>query len=202
MKKVILCTSQWDKLIDKTEGERRESQLLCEYWKKMMDDGARTTRHNTPESARQILELILGSNPVPLRIVTELKMEGVTLGDTSAGQESVENWIFQFKPRSDSDVSSRTNRPYSQFPAMGSCNPQNLKDTSMPNSPFKISPLRIQTHIVLRNYTNSSMTIPISQNTSVLCKSMYRPRSSTTHSSEPGLLWLPASRSWIRFYPC
>jgi len=87
MKNVILCTSQWDKLIDKTEGERRESQLLCEYWKRMTDDGARTARHNnTPESARQILELILGSNPVPLKLVTELKAKGVTLGDTSAGR--------------------------------------------------------------------------------------------------------------------
>jgi len=87
MRNVILCTSQWDKLMDKAEGERRESQLLGEFWKKMIDDNARTARHNnTRESAGRILELILGSNPVTPKLVTELKVEGITLGDTSAGR--------------------------------------------------------------------------------------------------------------------
>jgi len=87
MKNVILCTSQWDKLIDKAEGERRESQLFGEFWKKMIDDGVRTARHNnTRESTGRILELILGSNPVTPKLVTELEAEGITLGDTSAGR--------------------------------------------------------------------------------------------------------------------
>lgn len=87
MKNVIICTSQWDNLMDKTKGETRETQLLSEYWKKMIDDGARSARHdNTLESAGKILKLILGNNPVTPKLVTELQAPGVTLKDTSAGK--------------------------------------------------------------------------------------------------------------------
>ena len=87
MKNVVLCTSQWEKLKDKTESERRESQLHGEYWKKMIDEGARPVRHNnTLDSARQILKHILRNDPVTPKLVTELKMRGLTLKDTPAGR--------------------------------------------------------------------------------------------------------------------
>jgi len=85
MENTVLVTTKWDDLGEKATGEMREAELISnpDYWKGMIDKGARTARQdNGPVSARAIVGIILGCDPIDLKIVKEVNMEGSTMGSS------------------------------------------------------------------------------------------------------------------------
>ena len=88
LKNVLIVTTMWGS-VDKTVGERREDELKSEdtLFKPLIDAGAQLVRHDLgSESARRIIETLLGNTPKELLIQTELS-NGISLARTSAGAE-------------------------------------------------------------------------------------------------------------------
>ena len=89
-KKVILATTMWD-LVDKNEGESRETQLQERYWKGMLVGGSRVARFlGTHESAWELVDMIVKmdegpSSRSPLLIQEEMVDLHQKLGETQAG---------------------------------------------------------------------------------------------------------------------
>ncbi|KAJ6464545.1 hypothetical protein C8R45DRAFT_1174774 [Mycena sanguinolenta] len=87
---VVLVTTMWG-TVNLADGERREAELRSsdQLFKLLIDAGAQMIRHDSGhQSARRIIEAILGNEPKSLLVQTELS-SGVPLGKTSAGQELV-----------------------------------------------------------------------------------------------------------------
>jgi len=80
MKNTVLVTTKWDELTEKATGDIREEELISnpDYWKSMIDRGARTARQdNGPVSARAIVGMTLGYEPVELQIVGQGAFENI-----------------------------------------------------------------------------------------------------------------------------
>ncbi|KAL3479241.1 hypothetical protein BJX99DRAFT_86652 [Aspergillus californicus] len=90
LKKVILVTPMWDKVLKK-EGSSRGKELINtpEFWSWMLGKGSSTHRHdNTEASARSIVnQLASHHSPITTDIQRQLVDERLTLDQTSAGQE-------------------------------------------------------------------------------------------------------------------
>jgi hypothetical protein len=92
LKKVILVTTMWDKLLGREhEGTNREKELIDtpEFWGWMLAKGSSCHRHdNSESSARGIVDLLAQHNePVATDLQKQLVDESRTLDQTSAGQE-------------------------------------------------------------------------------------------------------------------
>jgi len=86
LKNVILGTTKWGD-IKEDVGKRREGQLAESHWKDMLSYGATMVRFkNTPESAWDIVKLILRKQVTALHIQKELVDLGHILPDTDAGK--------------------------------------------------------------------------------------------------------------------
>ena len=73
MDNIILCTTQWDMLVDKMVGERTVNYLNNNFWNEALDLGARLARHdNTRRSVEEILGLILGQEAIIPLLLEEL----------------------------------------------------------------------------------------------------------------------------------
>ena len=73
MDDVILCTTQWDMLMDKTVGERTVNYLNHNFWNEALELGARLARHdNTRRSVEEILGLIIGKEAIIPLLLEEL----------------------------------------------------------------------------------------------------------------------------------
>ncbi|KAJ3508731.1 hypothetical protein NLJ89_g5594 [Agrocybe chaxingu] len=83
------------------EGIKREGQLKTRFFKDLVDGGACFMQHDrTIESAREVLGHILPLPPAVAQIQTEIREEGKTLEDTSAGsvhREEVDRIIANHK---------------------------------------------------------------------------------------------------------
>lgn len=91
MKNVMVVTTMWDRVTEQ-EGTSRVAELRTKrgFLGEAISNGAVIVQHrdNTMESARRILsELLAKSDPVPLKIQTELVDEHKDLSDTAAGLE-------------------------------------------------------------------------------------------------------------------
>ncbi|KAF9770459.1 hypothetical protein IL306_012007, partial [Fusarium sp. DS 682] len=90
LKKVILATTMWDKVLSE-EGARREEELINtpEFWGWMLEKGSSCHRHsNTVTSARQIVHKLANHNtPIATDLQKQLVDDGLELGQTSAGKE-------------------------------------------------------------------------------------------------------------------
>jgi hypothetical protein len=91
LKNVAIVTTMWGK-VDKEEAEDRERELQNKggYFKDALERGAKMFRHEHPEdpnSANEILRLIIGNHPLPLLIQKELIDQEKPLAETSAGEE-------------------------------------------------------------------------------------------------------------------
>lgn len=89
---VLLVTSMWDTLLCSPDGralgEKREAQLIQvpEFWGTMTQKGAKLQRHDgTKERALEIVRSMMGMGKITTAIQEQLA-EGVTLGETDAGQ--------------------------------------------------------------------------------------------------------------------
>ena len=86
LKNVILVTNMWDD-VSHNAGESREKELSTSFFKSALDQGARMTRHhNTEQSARDVVRMIMGNCPVVVQIQRELVDENRKIIHTSAGQ--------------------------------------------------------------------------------------------------------------------
>jgi myosin heavy subunit len=89
---VLLVTSMWDTLLclpnGRALGEQREAELIevPEFWGAMTRKGAKLQRHDgTKERVLEIVRSMMGMGKITTAIQEQLA-EGVTLGETDAGQ--------------------------------------------------------------------------------------------------------------------
>ena len=86
LQNVILVTNMWED-VARDVGEAREKELTTNFFKPVLDKGARLTRHhNTVKSAHGIIRSIMENVPIPLQIQRELVDEGKDVIDTAAGE--------------------------------------------------------------------------------------------------------------------
>lgn len=86
LENVILVTNMWGE-VTREVGEARENELKTNFFKPVLDKGARLSRHhNTIKSAHDIIRSIMKNRPLPLQIQTELVTEGKDIAHTAAGE--------------------------------------------------------------------------------------------------------------------
>ena len=86
LQNVILVTNMWGEVVREV-GEAREKELTTNFFKPVLDKGARLTRnYNTVNSAYSIIRSIMENVPIPLQIQRELVDEGRDIIDTAAGE--------------------------------------------------------------------------------------------------------------------
>jgi len=87
VKKVVLVTTMWDKVQQET-GARREKELFDNYWNKMIEHGALTTRFsNTAGSAWDIIKIILKQHEDEVLLLQEELVDlKRALNETQAGK--------------------------------------------------------------------------------------------------------------------
>ena len=86
LKNVILVTNMWGE-VSEDVGEARERELTTNFFKPVLDKGARLARHhNTAESAHDIIRCIMKNRPIILQIQRELVKEGKDITDTAAAE--------------------------------------------------------------------------------------------------------------------
>lgn len=86
MRNAVIVTNMWS--YPPTEEERaREAQLMGDFFRPAIQDGATPTRRGGlgPESAREIVRLLMNRQPIELQIVDELLRQGLQLDETEAG---------------------------------------------------------------------------------------------------------------------
>ena len=97
LKNVLLVTNMWGE-VALDVGEAREEELATEYFKPVLDKGARLARHlNTIGSAHDIIRSIMKNVPIPLQIQRELVDEGKDFANTSAAEAINEELNAQIK---------------------------------------------------------------------------------------------------------
>ena len=84
-KNVVVLTTFWDKVTNE-EGRQREQQLKSQYFKELVQGGARFMQHDRSLlSAQEVLMHVLTLVPTNVRIQEEIRVDGKNLGDTAAG---------------------------------------------------------------------------------------------------------------------
>ena len=103
-KNVVVLTTFWDK-VTQEEGTQHETQLKSQYFKKLVEGGARFMRHDqSPRSAQEVLKHVLTLFPTNVRIQEEIRVEHKRLEETAAGsvyRQEVEELIAKHKKEVD-----------------------------------------------------------------------------------------------------
>ena len=90
MRKVVLATTFWGTMKDKTIAEAHEEELRTErdYWGNMLAKGAQMTRFDdTGESAREIIrDMLANEEKIALKIQQEMVDQEKELAGTTAGE--------------------------------------------------------------------------------------------------------------------
>ena len=86
LKNVVLVTNMWGQ-VSRDVGEARESELSSNFFKPVLNEGARMVRHNnTVRSAHDIIRRIIANTPTVLQIQQELVEEHKDIANTAAGE--------------------------------------------------------------------------------------------------------------------
>ena len=86
LRNVVLVTNMWGD-VSQDVGKDREEELTTNFFKPVLDKGARLVRHhNTVQSAHDIIRRIMKNQPAALQIQRELVDEGMDIVDTAAGE--------------------------------------------------------------------------------------------------------------------
>ena len=86
LKNVILVTNMWGD-VSRNVGEDRERELSEEFFRPVLDKGAKMVRHyDTWQSAHDIIRGILENQSVTVPVQVELVDEGKNIVDTAAGE--------------------------------------------------------------------------------------------------------------------
>jgi len=89
LKNVVIVTTMWD-MVSLEEGSEREQELKLSdsMFKPVLDGGATIMRHhNTPQSATEVINRLLGKTATTVQIVREIAEEKKHVQDTEAGIE-------------------------------------------------------------------------------------------------------------------
>ncbi|KAF6761884.1 P-loop containing nucleoside triphosphate hydrolase protein, partial [Ephemerocybe angulata] len=89
LRNVVIVTNMWSE-VDPQLGETREHELATQddFFKPALDKGAKIMRHNgSLESAKLVIQYILGNNPMALQIQRELVDERKDILQTAAADE-------------------------------------------------------------------------------------------------------------------
>ena len=84
-----LVTTMWDKANDREVAQNRETQLITEFWRQLIDEGAIAKRfYNTPASAGDIVDDVLrmGKDGSELLLQEELVEQEKRLNETEAAK--------------------------------------------------------------------------------------------------------------------
>jgi hypothetical protein len=87
---VVIGTTMWSKLRDRSEGVRQVEQRKAsgDFWANLVNEGAKLVEHNdTKESAHNIIGKLMNKTKKPLQLQTELAGGDGRLYDTSAAQQ-------------------------------------------------------------------------------------------------------------------
>jgi hypothetical protein len=85
-KNVVVVTTFWDNAGLEQQAARREEELKSTAFKDLVNGGARFMRHDcTTESAQRVLQHILTLMPANVQIQKEIRLDGRSLENTSAG---------------------------------------------------------------------------------------------------------------------
>jgi len=99
---VVVLTTNWDRVVNKEEGDGREAELKNVVFKELVDGGAKFMRHKfgNMKTARDVLEHIFTLLPTHIAIQKEIRVEGKVLEDTAAGsvhRDEIEQMIAKHK---------------------------------------------------------------------------------------------------------
>ncbi|KAF9254050.1 hypothetical protein L218DRAFT_968481 [Marasmius fiardii PR-910] len=90
LKNMLIVTNMWGQLVDIEDGNAREKELMTTdgFFKSALDRGAKMVRHDhTPTNAKALLlRYLVGNEPLPLRIQTEMVVEHKDVWQTAAGE--------------------------------------------------------------------------------------------------------------------
>lgn len=87
LKNVIMVTTFWD-TIDSTRGDLREHELKEEFWKPLLERGARAARSKGDRTSElKLIDLVLETQTTILDLQRELVDEKRKLSETTAGKE-------------------------------------------------------------------------------------------------------------------
>ena len=89
LRNVVIVTNMWGE-VSEPVGAARERELASDnvLFKPVLDKGARLMRHlNTTDSAHAILNHLIGNNPMPLQIQSEIVDQGKAVEHTVASEE-------------------------------------------------------------------------------------------------------------------
>ncbi|KAI1409419.1 P-loop containing nucleoside triphosphate hydrolase protein [Hypoxylon sp. FL1857] len=90
LKHVILLTTFWDLLEDKSLGARRQQELREDFWSDMVVKGSQVRRFDGSRDMAEALVLrLVDKPPVVLQIQHDIMQQGKRLEDTSAGKRIV-----------------------------------------------------------------------------------------------------------------
>ncbi|PCH38686.1 nucleoside triphosphate hydrolase protein [Wolfiporia cocos MD-104 SS10] len=93
--------NMWDMVSDPVR-IAREEELRTKFYKPAFDAGAQLFRHvNTVESAHRVLQALASQDPLPLRIQTEIAIEGKQLWQTTVGMSLLQHMAEKEQRRLD-----------------------------------------------------------------------------------------------------
>ncbi|KAF3908957.1 hypothetical protein ABW20_dc0101165 [Dactylellina cionopaga] len=100
LKNVVLATTHWGKVTQKLVD--REEDLKNSFWRGMSARGSRIVRHHaTKTSALSIVESIIPKEPVLVKLVEELVLEGLRFEETGAGKIVSEGLVIVGREKSE-----------------------------------------------------------------------------------------------------
>lgn len=107
LQNVVIVTNMWGE-VDPKVGIAREEELREEFFKSVLDKGARMVRHEgTVPSAEAIVQLFFDNTPLPLRFQEELVDENKDISETDAGEELNREINAQIKKHQEEMVTLR-----------------------------------------------------------------------------------------------
>ncbi|KAI1386329.1 P-loop containing nucleoside triphosphate hydrolase protein [Hypoxylon trugodes] len=88
LKSVVLLTTFWDKLSDKSIGARRQQELRQEFWLDMTAKGSQVRRFDgSRDMAEALVMRLVDRPPVVLQIQRDIMQQGKRLEDTGVGRK-------------------------------------------------------------------------------------------------------------------
>ena len=90
---VVIATTMWSELNSNVDGESRVTERMSDYWRDLLDGGAKVVNHdNTPERAVEIIEMLVEKGAVTLRMQEELERNNGHIKATAAGQQLISDY--------------------------------------------------------------------------------------------------------------
>ncbi|OTA63747.1 hypothetical protein K449DRAFT_394307 [Hypoxylon sp. EC38] len=90
LKSVILLTTFWDVLGDKSLGARRQQELREDFWSDMIAKGSQVRRFDgSRDMAEALVMRLVDKPPIVLQIQCDIMLQGKRLEDTSVGKRIV-----------------------------------------------------------------------------------------------------------------